>query len=296
MSHARADIAGEPGDRPRPLGFPMRVAAIDVGSNAFRFIAAEFSAPGRYTELSAERVPVRLGHSAFLTGELSASAIDKTITGFRRFRREIDRLGNRPRAGGWRRARCARVGTVPISCAGSRTRPGIRIRLISGIEEARLVWVAVKSRIDLPRGEVDARGPWRRERRSVARRPFPGSCGASRTGWARFGCWRSWPVPRTPPAHFANLLAEYAATLPHPPCEQALTPVRLIATCGQHRGARRMAGERGPDGAEGVMRISRARLGSGDRGILAALVQPAHWAPRAARGSGRRHPPGRIVL
>ena len=82
-----------------PLPFPLRVAAIDVGSNAFRFVAAEFSDPGRYVELASERVPVRLGRSAFLTGELSPSAIDRTVEGFRRFREEIDRLGHQRGSG-----------------------------------------------------------------------------------------------------------------------------------------------------------------------------------------------------
>ena len=40
----------------KPLPFPLRVAAIDVGSNAFRFIAAEFSDPNHYVELASERV------------------------------------------------------------------------------------------------------------------------------------------------------------------------------------------------------------------------------------------------
>lgn len=257
--HATTDVAGEPRDRPQPLGFPLRVAAIDVGSNAFRFIAAEFSAPGRYTELSAERVPVRLGHSAFLTGELSASAIDKTVAGFRRFRREIDRLGiGHVRAVATSAVRESRNGPDLVRRVADEA--GIRIRLISGIEEARLVWVAVKSRIDLGEAKwmlVDLGGGsvevsladhsgimWSESHRMGSVRLLEELAGAEDA-----------------PAHFANLLAEYAATLRIPHASKHWTPVRLIATGGNIEALARMAGERGPDGAEGVMRISRTRLG-----------------------------------
>ncbi len=50
--------------------FPLRVAAVDVGSNAMRFLAAEFRGLTDYTTLAEQRMPVRLGHDVFLTGKL----------------------------------------------------------------------------------------------------------------------------------------------------------------------------------------------------------------------------------
>ncbi|MCU0225643.1 MAG: hypothetical protein MUF27_16585, partial [Acidobacteria bacterium] len=50
--------------------FPMKVAAIDVGSAAIRFLVAEFVAPGRFVPLVSERLPIRLGHGVFLSGRL----------------------------------------------------------------------------------------------------------------------------------------------------------------------------------------------------------------------------------
>ena len=50
--------------------FPLRVACVDMGSNAIRFLAAEFSSELDYTVLASERCPVRLGHSVFLSGRL----------------------------------------------------------------------------------------------------------------------------------------------------------------------------------------------------------------------------------
>ncbi len=133
----------ETADGRAPLPFPLRVAAIDVGSNAFRFVAAEFGDPSHYVELASERVPVRLGRSAFLTGELSPSAIDRTVEGFRRFRDEIGRLGiEHVRAVATSAVRESRNGAELVRRVGEEA--GIRIDLISGTDEARLVWMSVK--------------------------------------------------------------------------------------------------------------------------------------------------------
>ena len=258
MRQASANV--EPGslDRPTSLEFPLRVASVDVGSNAFRFIAAEFSAPDRYTALSAVRVPVRLGHSAFLTGELSASAIDRTVAGFCRFRDEIDRLGiDHVRAVATSAVRESRNGADLVRRVADEA--GITIRLISGMEEARLVWTAVKSRIDLGDGKwmlVDLGGG--SVEVSLADRSGIMWSESHRMGSVRL--LEELTGAEDAPAHFANLLAEYAATLCIPHASKHWTPVKLIATGGNIEELARMVGERGP-GGDGVMRISRARLG-----------------------------------
>ena len=42
--------------------FPLRAAAIDMGSNAIRLLVAEFSNADKFTPLETVRAPVRLGH------------------------------------------------------------------------------------------------------------------------------------------------------------------------------------------------------------------------------------------
>ena len=54
----------------QPSPFPLRVGAIDIGSNAIRLLAAEFSDETHWVELDNKRLPIRMGHSAFLTGRL----------------------------------------------------------------------------------------------------------------------------------------------------------------------------------------------------------------------------------
>ncbi|MCY3700076.1 MAG: Ppx/GppA phosphatase family protein [Gemmatimonadetes bacterium] len=245
----------ETADGREPLPFPLRVAAIDVGSNAFRFVAAEFVDPHRYAELASERVPVRLGRSAFLTGELSPSAIDRTVEGFRRFREEIDRLGiEHVRAVATSAVRESRNGGDLVRRVEKDA--GIRLDLISGTDEARLVWTSVKQRVDfgdakwmlvdLGGGSVEV---------SLADRSGIMWSQSHRMGSVRL--LEELTGADDAPAHFANLLAEYAATLRIPHASKHWTPVQLIATGGNIEELARLAGH---GAADGTRRITRAEL------------------------------------
>lgn len=131
--------------------FPVRVAAIDAGSNAIRFVAADFIAPDRYNVVHKIRQPIRLGHRVFTHAELDEETMEWAVAAFRLFRREIEALGvDRFRA----------VATSATREAANRARfldrireeSGIVLEPISGAEEARLVHLAVRSRVDLSRG------------------------------------------------------------------------------------------------------------------------------------------------
>jgi exopolyphosphatase / guanosine-5'-triphosphate,3'-diphosphate pyrophosphatase len=138
--------------------FPLEIASIDTGSNAIRFLAARFTAPGRWTELESERVPVRLGHQVFLRGRLAPEAMDAAVRAFVHFRERIDALGLRHvRAVATSAVREARNGALLTERIFRES--DIRLEIITGMEEARLVHAAVGSRIR-PRGwAVDSRGP-----------------------------------------------------------------------------------------------------------------------------------------
>ena len=131
--------------------FPVRVAAIDAGSNAIRFVAADFTAPGRYDIVHKIRQPIRLGHRVFTHAELDEDTMGWAVAAFRQFRREIEALNvNRFRA----------VATSATREAANRDRfldrireeSGIVLEPISGAEEARLVHLAARSRVDLSQG------------------------------------------------------------------------------------------------------------------------------------------------
>lgn len=128
-----------------------RVAAIDAGSNAIRFVVADFDSPMSYTVVHRIREPVRLGHRVFTQGGLDDDTMDRAAAAFRLFRREID-------AHGVRHFRA--VATSATREAANRDRfldrilaeSGIQLEPISGREEARLVHLAVGSRVDLSQG------------------------------------------------------------------------------------------------------------------------------------------------
>lgn len=137
------------GDAP---AFPLRVACIDVGSNAIRFGAAEFSAPTRFRWLATERVPVRLGHDVFLTGQMSPEVLDAAAAAMAGFRRNLDALGiARYRAVATSATREARNGQEFVDRAREA---GIALETITGSEEGRLVHVAVRHKVPL------GRRPW----------------------------------------------------------------------------------------------------------------------------------------
>lgn len=132
--------------------FPFDVAAIDTGSNAIRFLAARFTAPGHWIELESQRVPVRLGHQVFLRGRMAPEAMDGAVQAFTGFRERIDALGiTSIRAVATSAVREARNGTMLRERILRET--GIRLEIITGKEEARLVHAAVGGKIDLSGGQ-----------------------------------------------------------------------------------------------------------------------------------------------
>jgi len=120
---------------------PVRLGAIDAGSNAIRVVVAELTA-NELVRIEAERVPVRLGHQAFTRGELDPAVIDQAVGAFVHFRQRFDQHGvTIYRA----------VATSAVRGASNRDvllhrlyhEAGIELEVIEGEEEARLVRKAV---------------------------------------------------------------------------------------------------------------------------------------------------------
>ena len=130
------------------VSFPLRVACVDMGSNAIRFLAAEFSEEGIYTTLAGERCPVRLGHSVFLSGVLDSQAMDQAVEALAGFKQQMDALEI---------GHCRAVATSAVRESKNgrefvnriRQEAGLDLEVISGREEARLVHLAVATRIPL---------------------------------------------------------------------------------------------------------------------------------------------------
>ena len=125
-------------------------AAIDIGSNAIRMII------GHPTELGLEilgkyRMPVRLGKDVFLSGTISPHTTASAIDCFNRFKAvtERDQI-NKIRVVATSALREAL--NQKEFCAQVAKETGLQIEVITGIEEARLIYMAISKEIDLLSG------------------------------------------------------------------------------------------------------------------------------------------------
>jgi exopolyphosphatase/guanosine-5'-triphosphate,3'-diphosphate pyrophosphatase len=138
----------------------MRIAAIDVGSNSIHMVVAQVESDGRFRVLDRAKEMVRLGHRTLTNGRLSAEAMNNGLRTLAAFRTLAERQGV---------MRFKAVATSAVREASNggdfiqrvKEEVGLRIKVIPGREEARLIYLGVRHAIDL-RGEstliVDAGG------------------------------------------------------------------------------------------------------------------------------------------
>lgn len=130
-----------------------RYAAVDIGSNSIRMLAADVSASGQIQELAADRQVVRLGTGVFREGRLSAEAIGSAFQALSRMADQYRRLGV---------LAVRAVGTAALRDASNRaeflgraeTILGTPVEVISGLEEARLIHLGVQARWQHPKQRV----------------------------------------------------------------------------------------------------------------------------------------------
>jgi exopolyphosphatase/guanosine-5'-triphosphate,3'-diphosphate pyrophosphatase len=129
------------------------LAAVDIGSNAMRLVVASVDADRAVTILESVREPVRLGDDVFTHGSVLDATIDRAVEACQRFRQTIDAHDGRwvraVATSALREAHNAELVVDRIATAAS-----IDVTVISPEEEARLIHLAVASRLDLPRRPV----------------------------------------------------------------------------------------------------------------------------------------------
>jgi exopolyphosphatase/guanosine-5'-triphosphate,3'-diphosphate pyrophosphatase len=126
----------------------MRIAAIDVGSNSIHMIVAEARPDGHFIVLDRAKEMVRLGEKSLTTGRLRKSAMDRGIRTLKTFKSIADRHGV---------TRFRAVATSAVREAGNGgefiqrifDEIGLRVRVINGREEARLIHLGVAQVEDL---------------------------------------------------------------------------------------------------------------------------------------------------
>lgn len=121
---------------------PKRYAAIDIGSNAARLLIGEISKENGHPyvkKISYTRLPLRLGEEVFDSGEISIRKADDFIKTIKAFRLIADIFNvSAIRACATSAMRDARNSAEIIQQIKRST--GIQIEIISGDEEARLIF------------------------------------------------------------------------------------------------------------------------------------------------------------
>ena len=239
------------------LDFPVRVACIDVGSNALRFVAAEFGAPDKYRILEQERAAVRLGHDVFLTGRLTGGGIDAAVAALTVF-------AKRMRDADVDVYRCVATSAVRESSNAReflqrvREEAGLDLEVISGSEEARLVHVAVRHAVDLAGRDwivVDVGGG----SVEVLLVDDTGILWSESHTMGSVRLLEELSETGEEPGRFRRLLEEYTATLRLPPAAQFRPPSGFIATGGNAETLAQLAGTPGAPGKPSVLTLDATR-------------------------------------
>ncbi len=126
----------------------LKIAAIDVGSNAIRLVVGEVNEAWKVTPTDNLRVPVRLGQDAFSSGLLGEPVMQQTLETFAQFKRVVEDTGvYRLKAVATSAMREASNGEVLVERIQNET--GIKLEIIDSLEEARLIHLAVSRVLDL---------------------------------------------------------------------------------------------------------------------------------------------------
>jgi exopolyphosphatase/guanosine-5'-triphosphate,3'-diphosphate pyrophosphatase len=129
----------------------MRLAAIDVGSNSVHMLIADVSRDGHIEVVDRVKEMVRLGRHSFTTGRLTEESMDLAVRALMNFRRllQVCRI-TKVHAVATSAVREARNRAAFIRRIKNET--GITVEVISGREEARLIFQAAHHALGLEGG------------------------------------------------------------------------------------------------------------------------------------------------
>ncbi len=120
----------------------MRIGIIDMGTNTFNFLIVEISGSEKFSVLKRKKFPVKLGEKSLYKNVIGQDALMRAIDAIRKIikiseKHEVDRI--------------QAIATSAVRSAGNKdeflelvkTRTGIDIQVISGDEEAELIFHGV---------------------------------------------------------------------------------------------------------------------------------------------------------
>lgn len=131
----------------------IRVAAIDVGTNSIHLLVAEVAPDGTRRVLDRGRAQVMLGSGGINEHRLTEDAWARGMEALRQFKEAAD---------GWEVADVHAAATSAVREAANGTafrhavkaQLGLHVRVITGLEEGRMIWLGARDEIDTSRGPV----------------------------------------------------------------------------------------------------------------------------------------------
>src|SRR5690348_1932663 len=110
-------------------GDPIRLAAIDVGSNSIRLVVAEVDSAGGYRILDEEREMTRLAEGLEENGRLSQAAIDRSLDALSKMKAIVDGFQVRE-VHAVATSAVREAGNGAAFCREARRRCGVRVDVI----------------------------------------------------------------------------------------------------------------------------------------------------------------------
>jgi exopolyphosphatase/guanosine-5'-triphosphate,3'-diphosphate pyrophosphatase len=144
-----------PSESPADAGFggpdTRRIAALDLGSSSFHLLVADVEPGGTLHRVGRERVMLRLGAMLMEDGQITAAARARAVETVAQMRWDAEQAGADlllPVATA--ALRDATNGAEVVDALSDAL--GMPVRLLSGEEEARLIFRALRQRLDLTEG------------------------------------------------------------------------------------------------------------------------------------------------
>jgi exopolyphosphatase/guanosine-5'-triphosphate,3'-diphosphate pyrophosphatase len=129
----------------------MRLAALDLGSNSVHLLVVEAHPDGTFEPLLREKEMLRLGDVVTRAGRVTAMALDGLLTSVSRFVALAQANGAQEVVANATAAlREADNGAEVVDRIEAAT--GVRVEVISGVEEARLIFGAVRASVVIEKG------------------------------------------------------------------------------------------------------------------------------------------------
>lgn len=129
----------------------MKSAVLDLGTNTFHLLAVDIQADGRMEVLEKKQYVVKLGEGTINSGIISEGAFERGILAFAAMSHSCTQLGipmDKVKAFATSGIRSASNGQAFIDTVFEYT--GVRIRIISGDEEAAYIFEGVKQTVSIP--------------------------------------------------------------------------------------------------------------------------------------------------